>query len=85
MSRNNIATLNMYADFCSQGRMSAEYGFLPNRSSRARFIRFLIMGTSVLLGFVCFFSLVLVVFNILIFLNKSAFLPLEVKRGHFLF
>lgn len=48
-------------------------------------VRFLIMGTSVLLGFVCFSSLFLVVFNILIFLNKSAFLPLEAKRGHFLF
>lgn len=65
--------------------MSAEYGYLPNRSSRFRFIRFLIMGTSVLLGSVCSPSLFLVVFNILIFLNKSAFLPLEAKRGHFLF
>ena len=45
----------------------------------------LIMGTSVLLGFVCFPSLFLVVFNVLIFLNKSAFLLLEAKRGHFLF
>ncbi len=49
------------------------------------FIRFLIMGTRVLLGSVCFSSLFLVVFNILIFLNKSAFLPLEAKRGRFLF
>lgn len=48
-------------------------------------VRFLIMGTRVLLGSVCFPSLLLVVFNILIFLNKSAFLPLEAKRGHFLF
>ena len=32
-----------------------------------------------------FAPLFLVVFNILIFLNKSAFLPLEAKRGHFLF
>lgn len=46
---------------------------------------YLIMGTSVLLGFVCVLSLFLVVFNILIFLNKSAFLSLEAKRGHFLF
>ena len=47
--------------------------------------RFLIIWTRILLGFVCFPSLFLVVFNILIFLNKSAFLPLEAKCGHFLF